>query len=85
MWDLPRLGLEPVSPSLAGRFSTTAPPGKPPGDFFWIELTGSCKKGKEIHLKFLAWVPGYVVIFLTETYWGEREGFGHFNWNSMAG
>ena len=29
MWDPPRLGLEPVSPALAGRFSTTAPPGKP--------------------------------------------------------
>ena len=28
-WDLPRPGLEPVSPALAGRFSTTAPPGKP--------------------------------------------------------
>ena len=30
MWDLPRPGLEPVSSALAGRFSTTAPPGKPP-------------------------------------------------------
>ena len=29
MWYLPRPGLEPVSPALAGRFSTTAPPGKP--------------------------------------------------------
>ena len=29
MWDPPRPGLEPVSPTLAGRFSTTAPPGKP--------------------------------------------------------
>ena len=29
LWDLPRPGLEPVSPALAGRFSTTAPPGKP--------------------------------------------------------
>ena len=29
MWDLPRPGLETVSPALAGRFSTTAPPGKP--------------------------------------------------------
>ena len=29
-WDLPRPGLEPVSPALAGGFSTTAPPGKPP-------------------------------------------------------
>ena len=28
-WDPPRAGLEPVSPALAGRFSTTAPPGKP--------------------------------------------------------
>ena len=29
MWDLPRPGLKPVSPALVGRFSTTAPPGKP--------------------------------------------------------
>ena len=29
MCDLPRPGPEPVSPALAGRFSTTAPPGKP--------------------------------------------------------
>ena len=29
MWDLPRPGLEPVSPAPAGRLSTTAPPGKP--------------------------------------------------------
>ena len=30
MWAPPRPGLEPVSPALVGRFSTTAPPGKPP-------------------------------------------------------
>ena len=40
MWDLPRPGLEPMSPTLAGRFSTTALPGKPPSSFilckrFW--------------------------------------------------
>ena len=29
MWDLPRPGLEPTSPALASRFSTTVPPGKP--------------------------------------------------------
>ena len=29
MWDLPRPGLEPLSPAWAGRFSTTAPLGKP--------------------------------------------------------
>ena len=33
MWDLPRPGLEPVSPALAGRFSTTVPPGKPDNIF----------------------------------------------------
>ena len=36
MWDLPRPGLEPVSPALAGRFSTTAPPGKPYLFYFWL-------------------------------------------------
>ena len=30
-WDPPRPGLKPVSPALAGRLSTTAPPGKPLG------------------------------------------------------
>ena len=30
MWDLPGLGIEPMSPALAGGFLTTAPPGKSP-------------------------------------------------------
>ena len=30
LWDLPRPGLKPVSPALAGGFLTTAPPGKSP-------------------------------------------------------
>ena len=38
MWDLPRPGLEPVSPALAGRLSTTAPPGKPLILFFTLLL-----------------------------------------------
>ena len=29
MWDLPRPGLKPVSPELAGGFLTITPPGKP--------------------------------------------------------
>ena len=36
MWDLPRPGLEPVSPALAGRLSTTVPPGKPKAGGFLI-------------------------------------------------
>ena len=34
MWDLPGPGLEPVSPALAGRFLTTAPPGKTHSMYF---------------------------------------------------
>ncbi|KAJ8785852.1 hypothetical protein J1605_006812 [Eschrichtius robustus] len=40
MWDLPRPGLEPMSPALAGRFSTTAPPGKPQGGYCSLRCTG---------------------------------------------
>ena len=29
MWDIPGLGIEPVSPALTGGFFTTEPPGKP--------------------------------------------------------
>ena len=38
MWDPPRPGLEPVSPALAGRLSTTAPPGKPLNFLFIITI-----------------------------------------------
>ena len=34
MWALPRPGIELVAPALAGRSSTTGPPGKP----FWCPL-----------------------------------------------
>ena len=33
MWDPSRPGLEPMTPALAGGFSTTAPPGKPLNNF----------------------------------------------------
>ena len=39
MWDLPRPGLEPACPALAGRFSTTAPPGKPHEILYWSDLS----------------------------------------------
>ena len=35
MWDLPRPGLEPVSPALTGGFLTTAPPGNPYFIYFY--------------------------------------------------
>ena len=36
MWDLPRPELDPVSSALAGRFSTTVPPGKPLISLFYL-------------------------------------------------
>ena len=50
MWDLPRPGLEPVSPALAGRFSTTAPPGKPPSLFLCSLLNLLKEKGCQFAL-----------------------------------
>ena len=55
MWDLPRPGLEPVSPALAGRFSTTAPPGKPFCPFFnWVVRSEERRVGKECRSR---WSP----------------------------
>ena len=39
MWDLPRPGLDPVSPASAGGFLTTVPPGKP--CHYFLSLTAS--------------------------------------------
>ena len=43
MWNLPRAGIEPVSPALAGRFSTTVPPEK--SWFFNLNFTEGEKWG----------------------------------------
>ena len=51
MWDPPRPGLEPVSPALAGRFPTTAPPGKPMISDLWCYY---CKKFMT-HWRFRWW------------------------------
>ena len=41
MWDLPRPGPELVAPTLAGRFSTTAAPGRPYAFVIWRRKTFS--------------------------------------------
>ena len=51
-WDLPRPGLEPVSPALAGRFSTTAPPGKP-----GRRILNHCDTREVLHSVFLVLFP----------------------------
>ena len=57
MWDPPRPGLEPVSPALAGRFSTTAPPGKPL--IFTIIILNSFSGRLPISSSF-AWSGGFL-------------------------
>ena len=44
MWDPPRPGLEPVFPALAGRLSTTAPPGKPQHQYFISSISELVEK-----------------------------------------
>ena len=40
MWDLPRPGIEPVSPALQGRFLTTGPAGEPEEVTFKLGVEG---------------------------------------------
>ena len=49
MWDPPRPGPEPVPPALAGRLSTTAPPGKPETRYF-LPITVLRKPGCMLEL-----------------------------------
>ena len=62
-WDPPRPGLEPVSPALAGRLSTTAPPGKPLTYclFIYCLLPQTSSTGSKNTLcSFLSTAPGKV-------------------------
>ena len=61
MWDLPRPGLEPVSPALAGRFSTTAPPGKPWGKIFNDDLNLSHRFRYSGYMFLLMWASAVCV------------------------
>ena len=44
MQDLPRPGIEPVSPALAGGFSTTGPPWKSSAKLFYARMCGSSQR-----------------------------------------
>ena len=64
-WDLPRPGLEPVSPALAGRFSTTAPPGKPIPNIFDQWLVESWMRTQQIWREGWLHLPDCVDAYLT--------------------
>ena len=61
MWDLPRPGLEPASPELAGRFSTPVPPGKPLNSFI-EEMLQTYPKASPI--QFFSFSPRYNNLFI---------------------
>ena len=54
MWNLPGTGIEPGSPSLAGRFLTTRSLGNPEGDF----LGGPDGKASAYDVGDLGSIPG---------------------------
>ena len=58
MWDLPRPGLEPASPALAGRLPTTAPPGKPHYLIFKYENLKRRKESIILIAQMCSSVPG---------------------------
>ena len=64
MWDLPRPGLETVSPALAGRFLTTAPPGKSQSNIFLerASLLKLCNKHNETILGKILYDKVYMII-----------------------
>ena len=64
MWDLPRPGLEPVFPALAGRLSTTAPPGKPSVFVFVGPFLLLCFPLREAPLAFVVEVVWWCWILL---------------------
>ena len=67
MWDLPRPGLEPVSPASAGRFSTTAPPGKPQMNFIFKkrEWTGQRRTRS-------TWWQGTLILVIGRTLYNDE-------------
>ena len=81
MWDPPRPGLEPVSPALAGRPSTTAPPGKP-WPYIFLKSKETRKELKHINswlLKDFSFLSvlflRFIVFLLNKKHQGNEEKY----------
>ena len=61
MWDLPGLGLEPVSRALAGGFSTTVPPGKPHISLFKKKMVSSFRAAQRGQMKPQLFIVAFTV------------------------
>ena len=78
MWDLPRPGLKPASPTLAGGFLTTAPPGKSPKTILKKSILEEGGKHVSLFIIIYLWKENkkLIVFFI----WGGwQEGFSLFN------
>ena len=86
MWDLPGPGIEPVSPSLAGGFLTTAPPGKSLPLYFKSELGSSSLQPGSIETHpfilpvtcmvsfstFRFWIHlEFILVYVVSLFWGK--------------
>ena len=74
MWDLPRLGIEPVSPSLAGGFLITGPLGKFKNSHL---VCPDRTEVKEIGLLFLLRRCWEISAFLLKSPWPELGHMSH--------
>ena len=80
MWDLPRPGFESVSPALAGRFLTTAPPGEPLffkfkyqfGHIFIAHIKNLMQLGEKILV--IAIMDNYIIKLKREKYSFSSQG-----------
>ena len=79
MWDLPRPGHEPVSPALAGRFSTTAPPGKPFSTFLMPLLKKWGRGNKANHLS-VTWEEMCLFPWVLQDFHGNVSRSGDQPW-----
>ena len=70
MWDPPRPGPEPLSPVLVGRFSTTAPPGKPPHCVYFSHFADNqnCENFKDEKSFLLREPLAYSLLFVPTVY-----------------
>ena len=55
IWDPPGPGIEPVSPALQGKLSTTGPPGKPPGSVLELERSPGERNGNLLQCSWLGY------------------------------
>ena len=65
MWDPPGPGLEPMSPVLAGRLSTTVPPGEPLLSIFIMNECWIWSDAFSASTKMIVWLLSFYLTSMT--------------------